>query len=156
MLFGDEHVQRYRETDGREGHEWQPGVFTLLLTTTGRKTGAQRTTPLIYREDGSTFVVVASRGGDDNHPDWYHNLVDHPEVQVQVGADVFAATAHTASSEEKDRLWPYMAEVWPDYDEYAKKTDRDIPIVILEPHAGEGLAAPDAAATAGPSEPQGV
>ena len=82
MLFGDEHVQRYRATDGREGHEWRPGVYTLLLTTTGRKSGQQRTTPLIYREDDGAYVIVASRGGDDHHPDWYHNLVDHPEVEV--------------------------------------------------------------------------
>ena len=156
MLFGDEHVQRYLATDGAEGHEWQPGVLTLLLTTTGRRSGRPRTTPLIYGEDDGRYVVVASKGGADDHPDWYHNLVEHPEVQVQVGADVFSATARTASRDEKDRLWPHMAEVWPDYDEYARKTDRDIPVVVLEPHAAEGMVAPDAAATAGPSEPQGV
>lgn len=156
MLFGDEHVQRYQATDGAEGHEWQPGVFTLLLTTRGRRSGQQRTTPLIYGEHDGGFVIVASRGGDDQHPDWYVNLRADPEVEVQVGADVFVATARTATSEEKARIWPAMAKIWPDYDAYAEKTDRDIPVVILDPHAAEGLPAGDAAATAGPSEPQGL
>src|SRR5690606_17910557 len=138
VLFGDEHVQRYQQTDGAEGHEWQPGVFTLLLTTTGRRTGQQRTTPLIYGEDDDRYVIVASKGGADDHPDWYVNLREIPEVQVQVGADVFAATARTADAEEKARVWPMMAEIWPDYDDYATKTDRDIPVVVLEPHAAGG------------------
>lgn len=156
MLFGDEHVQRYLATDGAEGHEWQPGIFTLLLTTTGRRSGTQRTTPLIYGESEGHFVVVASKGGADDHPDWYRNLVDHPEVRVQVGSQVFSATARTADADAKDKLWPMMADIWPDYDDYAEKTDREIPVVILEPHAAEGTTAADAAATAGPSEPQGV
>lgn len=133
MLFGDEHVEKYRRTDGEIGHEWQPGVFTLLLTTTGRRSGQEYTTPLIYREDGSDYVVVASKGGANDHPDWYLNLDENPGVQIQVADRVVQATARTASSDEKDRLWPYMAEVWPAYDDYAKKTDRDIPIVILTP-----------------------
>jgi len=156
MLFGDEHVQRYLETDGREGHEWRPGVFTLLLSTTGRRSGKRRTTPLIYGESEGDYVVVASKGGAADHPDWYRNLVAHPEVEVQVGADVFAATARTADEDEKDKIWPMMAEIWPDYVHYAEKTDRDIPVVLLEPHAGEGLVDADAAATSGPSEPQGI
>lgn len=145
MLFGDEHVQRYQKTDGEVGHEWQDGVYTLLLTTTGRRTGQPRTTPLIYGEHDGTYVVVASKGGADSHPDWYHNLVDHPEVEVQVGPDVFVASARTASDEEKQQIWPRMAEIWPDYDNYAAGTDRDIPVVLLEPHAAEGMPEPDAA-----------
>lgn len=145
MLFGDEHVQRYQETDGEVGHEWRDGVFTLLLTTTGRRSGQPRTTPLIYGEHDGDYVVVASKGGADSHPDWYHNLVEHPEVEVQVGPDVFAASARTASRDEKQAVWPKMARIWPDYDEYAKKTDRDIPVVLLRPHAAEGRPAPDAA-----------
>lgn len=156
MLFGDEHVQRYQQTDGAEGHEWQPGVFTLLLTTTGRRSGKPYTTPLIYGEDGADYVIIASKGGADDHPDWYVNLREHPEVEVQVGPDVFAATARTVDADDKARLWPMMAEIWSDYDAYAEKTDRDIPVVVLEPHAAEGEADADAAATAGPSEPQGV
>lgn len=145
MVFGDEHVKRYQETDGEVGHEWQGGVFTLLLTTTGRRSGQPRTTPLIYREHDGNYVVVASKGGDDSHPDWYHNLVEHPEVEVQVGPDVFAASARTASPGEKAQIWPRMAEIWPDYDDYATRTDRDIPVVLLEPHAAEGRPEPGAA-----------
>ncbi len=145
MLFGDEHVQRYQATDGAVGHEWQDGVYTLLLTTTGRRTGQPRTTPLIYGEHDGAYVVVASKGGADSHPDWYHNLVDRPEVEVQVGPDVFVASARTAPAEEKRQIWPKMAEIWPDYDNYAASTDRDIPVVVLEPHAAEGRPEPDAA-----------
>lgn len=133
MLFGQKHVEKYRETEGEVGHEWQPGVLTLLLTTTGRRTGTSRTTPLIYGEDGDDHVVIASKGGADEHPDWYVNLRADPRVAVQVADRVFPAEARTASSEEKDRLWPMMAEIWPDYDRYAESTDRDIPVVVLHP-----------------------
>lgn len=133
MLFGKEHVERYRETDGEVGHEWQPGVHTLLLTTTGRKSGEPYTTPLIYGRQGDHYVVVASKGGADTHPDWYHNLVDHPEVEVQVAANRFTATARVASPEEKAELWPNMTAIWPAYDDYAEQTDRDIPVVLLTP-----------------------
>ncbi len=135
MLYGSEHVEKYRETDGEVGHEWQPGVFTLLLTTTGRSSGTEYTTPLIYREDGSDYVIVASKGGADEHPDWYLNLQADPDVRIQVADEVMDATASTASSDEKARLWPKMTEVWPDYDDYARKTDRDIPVVVLTPRA---------------------
>lgn len=133
MLFGQEHVDKYRETGGEVGHEWQPGVFTLLLTTTGRRTGDPYTTPLIYGRDGDDYVVVASKGGDDDHPDWYLNLEADPDVELEVGDREIAATARTASPEEKQRLWPMMAEIWPDYDEYTKRTDREIPVVVLTP-----------------------
>ena len=133
MLFGQEHVDKYRETGGEVGHEWQPGVFTLLLTTTGRRTGDPYTTPLIYGRDGDDYVVVASKGGDDAHPDWYLNLEAEPDVELEVEDREIAATARTASPEEKQRLWPMMAEIWPDYDEYTKRTDREIPVVVLTP-----------------------
>ncbi|GLU48800.1 nitroreductase family deazaflavin-dependent oxidoreductase [Nocardiopsis ansamitocini] len=132
MLYGAEHVKRYVETDGREGHIWQEGVPTLILTTTGRKSGEQRSTPLIYIEDGDAYAVVASKGGAENHPLWYLNLTADPSVRVQVAADKFDAVAHTASEEERARLWPQLALVWPDYDNYQSKTDRVIPIVVLE------------------------
>ncbi|HEY8338798.1 MAG TPA: nitroreductase family deazaflavin-dependent oxidoreductase [Egibacteraceae bacterium] len=133
MLFGREHVKRYRETNGAEGHEWQPGVYTLLLTTTGRRSGEPYTTPLIYITDGDDYVVVASKGGAPEHPDWYHNLVANPKVEIQVTDQVMAAIARTATSEERARLWPRLVEVWPDFDEYQKKTDREIPVVLLTP-----------------------
>lgn len=133
MLYGKEHVKAYRETGGETGHEWQPGVFTLLLTTTGRASGTEYTTPLIYGEDGADYIVVASKGGADEHPDWYLNLQEDPDVRIQVADQVMDATARTASSDEKARLWPMMAEIWRDYDNYARKTDRDIPVVVLTP-----------------------
>lgn len=133
MLFGDEHVRRYEETDGEVGHDWEGGAPTLVLTTTGRKTGTQRKFALIYQKVGGSYVIVASKGGADQHPGWYFNLSAHPEVGVQVGADRFTAHARTAAPEEKARLWPTMAAVWPSYDDYARKTDRDIPVVVLDP-----------------------
>ena len=127
-----EHVDRYVETDGREGHEWR-GVPTLLLTTRGRKSGKLRRTALIYGEDGEgRYLLVASKGGAPEHPSWYLNLAAHPEVEVQVGADKFAARARTADAREKPRLWQLMTSIWPDYDGYQKKTSRDIPVVIVE------------------------
>jgi deazaflavin-dependent oxidoreductase (nitroreductase family) len=131
VLFGDEHVRRYRETDGEEGHEWR-GTTALLLTTTGRRSGESRTLPLIYQPDGDAYVVVASKGGSDQHPLWYLNLVDDPQVEVQVKGDRFKARARTADAEERARLWPVMAATFPPYDEYQQKTDREIPVVILE------------------------
>ncbi|MEV4257472.1 nitroreductase family deazaflavin-dependent oxidoreductase [Spirillospora sp. NPDC049652] len=131
MLFGKEHVKRYQETDGAEGHDWN-GTVTLLLTTVGRKSGQERTTPLIYQEDGDDYVVVASKGGADEHPLWYRNLEADPEVKVQVRGDRFTARARTATPEERPRLWKKMTAVWPDYDEYTRKTDREIPVVVLE------------------------
>jgi deazaflavin-dependent oxidoreductase (nitroreductase family) len=131
MLFGQEHVRRYQETDGEVGHIWR-GVPTLLLTTTGRRSGQPYTTPLIYVQDGGNYVVIASKGGAPRHPDWYRNLVDRPEVGVQVKGDRFRARAKTAQGDERERLWKQMAEVWPDYDQYQQKTSRQIPVVVLE------------------------
>jgi deazaflavin-dependent oxidoreductase (nitroreductase family) len=126
-----QHIRRYVETDGREGQLWR-GVNTLLLTTCGRKSGKRRRTALIYGVDGDCLVLVASRGGHKNHPSWYLNLVENPEVEVQVGADKFSARAHTASPEEKARLWPLMTSIWPAYDDYQARTEREIPVVVLE------------------------
>jgi deazaflavin-dependent oxidoreductase (nitroreductase family) len=131
-LFGEEHVRRYIETDGEEGYTWREGAPILLLTMTGRKTGTEYTTPLIFREDDGRYVIVASQGGRPEHPDWYLNLEAHPEVGVQVKADKFRARARTAEGEERDRLWAAMNEIWPHYDEYQTKTTRRIPVVVLE------------------------
>ena len=131
MLFGQAHVKKYRETNGAEGHEWQ-GATVLILTTTGRRSGEPRSTPLIYGRDGDDFVVVASKGGDEDHPSWYLNLVADPHVEVQVLADRFAARARTATPEEKPRLWQAAVERWPAYADYQRKTSREIPVVILE------------------------
>ncbi len=125
-----EHVRRYLETDGAEGHEWN-GVPTLVLVTTGRRSGQPRRTALIYGRDGDDLVVVASKGGAAEHPSWYTNLEADPQAAVQVGANRHQVRAHTADPEERARLWPVMAQIWPDYEEYATKTDREIPVVIL-------------------------
>jgi deazaflavin-dependent oxidoreductase (nitroreductase family) len=131
MLFGQEHVKRYRETNGAEGHEWR-GATVLLLTTTGRRSRVQRTTPLIYGRHGDEYVVIASRGGADDHPAWYLNLTDDPEVDVQVLAERFPARARTATGEERAALWRLMAQQWPSYDDYQAKTRRELPVVVLE------------------------
>jgi deazaflavin-dependent oxidoreductase (nitroreductase family) len=131
MLFGKEHVERYVATDGAEGHEWQ-GTTTLILTTTGRRSGEQRSTPLIYQAHGDDLLVVASKGGADQPPSWYLNLQANPEVRVQVKGDRFTARARTASPEEKPEMWRTMTAVWPAYDDYRRKTDREIPVVVLE------------------------
>jgi deazaflavin-dependent oxidoreductase (nitroreductase family) len=131
-LFGKEHVERYRATGGAEGFEWQNGTTILLLTTTGRKSGKRYTSPLIFREHEGRYVVVASKGGAPDAPDWFKNLEADPAVNVEVKDDVFAARARVAEPDEKPELWKLMAEVWPDYDKYQKKTDREIPVVVLE------------------------
>jgi proline iminopeptidase len=130
-LYGAEHVRRYQETDGEEGYEWR-GAHVLLLTTTGRRSGEQRTTPLIFREIDGNPVIVASKGGTPEHPAWYLNLTEHPEVGVQVRGERFTARARDAEGAERERLWSQMAEEWPPYDSYQTKTDRRIPVVVLE------------------------
>jgi len=131
-LLGDEHVRRYRETDGEVGYVWN-GAPTLLLTTTGRRSGAPRTAPLIFGRDGDDLLVVASVGGSPKHPAWYLNLQSDPRASVQVKAERFAVEAHTASADDKPRLWQIVNEVWPNYDVYQSRTDRVIPVVVLTP-----------------------
>ena len=131
-LFGQEHVERYQQTDGEDGHEWRPGVYTLILTTKGRRSGQPRPTPLIYGTHDGDYLVVASKGGSDEPPAWYRNLTANPDVEVQVGPDRFRARARTAGPDEKPALWREMAGIWPAYDDYQQRTDRDIPVVVLE------------------------
>jgi proline iminopeptidase len=131
-LFGDEHVKRYRETGGEVGHDWKRGSKTLLLTTTGRNSGKQSTTPLIYENDGDRYVIIASKGGADEHPGWYLNLEKEPSVEIQVMDEVIPARAYTAEGEERERLWNLAAQQWPDYNSYQQNTDRQIPVVVVE------------------------
>ncbi|MCK2244015.1 MULTISPECIES: nitroreductase family deazaflavin-dependent oxidoreductase [unclassified Crossiella] len=126
-----EHIDRYVSSDGVQGHEWN-GTTTLLLTTTGRRSGEPRRTALIYQRFGADYVVVAAQGGAPTHPAWYLNLQARPEVQVQVAGDRFTARARTADEAERARLWPVMTEAWPDYDQYQTRTSRRIPVVVLE------------------------
>jgi deazaflavin-dependent oxidoreductase (nitroreductase family) len=130
-----DHMRRYLETGGLEGHQWRPGVPTLLLTTTGRRSGVRRRTALIYGRDGEDYLVVASKGGAPAHPAWLHNLTADPQVDLQIGAQVVPATARIADGAERARLWRTMSAIWPAYDDYATKTDRQIPVVVLTPRS---------------------
>jgi deazaflavin-dependent oxidoreductase (nitroreductase family) len=130
-LFGKEHIDRYRATNGDEGHDWQ-GTHTLLLTTTGRKSGEERTTPLIYGRHGDAYMVVASKGGADTPPAWYLNLRADPRAEIQVRGDRFKVRARDADADEKPEVWRTMTSEWPAYDEYQQKTEREIPVVLLE------------------------
>ena len=131
-LFGKEHTDRYQATDGAEGYNWRNGTTILLLTTTGRRSGKTYIAPLIYRDYGGDYLLVASKGGAPEAPDWYLNLEAKPEVGVQIKGEVFTARARTATADEKPAMWQHMVEVWPDYDKYQASTDRQIPIVVLE------------------------
>jgi deazaflavin-dependent oxidoreductase (nitroreductase family) len=132
MLFGEEHVKRYQETDGEEGYSWQKGTTILILTTKGRRSGEDRSTPLIFTEHDGDYLVVASKGGADEPPAWYLNMQEEPEVGVQIKGDRFRARSRDATPEEKPEMWQQMVDSWPDYDEYQKQTDREIPVVVLE------------------------
>ena len=137
-----EHVRRYLATDGADGHLWDsrerggPGpIPTLLLVTRGRKSGKSLTLPLIYGESGGSYVVIASKGGAPAHPAWYLNLVEEPQVSVQVGAKRFRARARTATGAERAKLWQQLALIFSPYADYQKRTDREIPVVVLDPVA---------------------
>lgn len=121
----------YRLSDGRYGSEFAGGAPILLLTTTGRKSGEARTAPLLYLRDGDDHVIVASKGGMSRHPQWYLNLQAQPSCEVQVGEETFRVTAATVDEEEKKKLWPRLVEMYPDYDVYQKRTERQIPVVRL-------------------------
>jgi deazaflavin-dependent oxidoreductase (nitroreductase family) len=131
MLYGKEHVDRYVATDGEEGYVWRNDAPILILTTTGRKSGEERTNALIFGRYGDDYLVVGSKGGAPAPPSWYLNLVADPEVHVQVKGDRFAAHARTATAEEKSELWKTMTAIWPDYDGYQQRTEREIPVVVL-------------------------
>lgn len=129
-LFGPEHVRVYRETGGQRGYRWR-GASVLLLTTVGRKSGEPRTMPLIHRTDGDRWVVVASKGGWSHDPLWFQNLQANPDATIQVRDEEIPVRASVASGEERARLWSLMSEVWPDYDRYQQRTEREIPVVVL-------------------------
>jgi len=127
-----DHITRYVQTNGEDGHIWR-GVPTLLLTTVGKVSGVNRRTALIYGRSGVDYVIVASKGGHPTHPLWYNNLVSHSTVQLQVGAEVFAATATTMpDGADRDTAWAEMVNIWPDFAGYQEKTDRRIPLVQLQ------------------------
>ena len=134
-----DHLTRYLATDGEDGHLWDATLGggtglcpTLLLSTTGRKSGETLTLPLIYGTTGSSYVVIASKGGAPAHPAWYLNLEANPVVGVQVKADRFTARARTASGAEREALWTQMVEVYHPYEKYQAATSRLIPVVVLD------------------------
>jgi deazaflavin-dependent oxidoreductase (nitroreductase family) len=132
VLVGADHVAAYRKTGGETGYLWN-GVPTLLLTVTGRRSGQPRTSALIFARDGDDYLVVASMGGAPVHPKWYRNVQENPAAEIQVRDQRIAVTARTATAEEKPRLWRIVTDVWPNYDVYQSRTDRDIPVVVLTP-----------------------
>ena len=137
-----EHVQLYRE-DPDKGHMWDstfaggPGLLpTLLLSTTGRKSGRTSVLPLIYKKVNRAYVIIASKGGAPAHPAWYLNLVADPNCEIQVAHDHFRVRARTEEGDERESLWQQLAEIHPPYKDYQAATTRKIPVVVLEPRAG--------------------
>jgi deazaflavin-dependent oxidoreductase (nitroreductase family) len=134
-----EHIELYR-SDPEKAHMWDstplggPGLLpTLLLTTTGRKSGEPRALPLIYGTDGDNYIVIASKGGMPHHPIWFRNLEAKADCDVQVGAKTLTARARIAEGDERERLWEMMVAVYAPYTDYQKNTERTIPVVVLEP-----------------------
>ena len=132
-LHGAPHVARYLETNGEDGYHWRNGRTVLILFTTGRRSGEPRTNALIFRPWGDAYLVIASKGGADSPPAWFLNLSDDPEVEVQVKDRRIPVRARVATPDEKPEMWRTMVEAWPDYDDYQASTDREIPVVVLEP-----------------------
>jgi deazaflavin-dependent oxidoreductase (nitroreductase family) len=129
-LFLDEHVRAFRESDGERGYHWR-GTTILLLTTTGRVSGEPRTMPLIHRTDGDRWIVVASKGGAPENPSWFENLRAQPDAEIELPGERIAVRAEAAEGAERERLWKLMTEVWPAYDDYQARTEREIPVVVL-------------------------
>jgi deazaflavin-dependent oxidoreductase (nitroreductase family) len=127
------HKTVYRLSGGLIGHRIPFGPPMLLLDHVGAKSGTKRTTPLVYVEDGDSYVIVASKGGHPRHPGWYHNLRANPDTAIQVGTRKLDVKARVATAAERKRLWPKAVEVWSGYDGYQKRTDRKIPLIVLEP-----------------------
>ena len=128
-----DHVARYETSNGTDGGTMPNGSGVVVLTTRGRKTGKLRKSPLVRVADGDRYVVIASMGGAPSHPAWYLNLVANTDVQLQDGASVLEMRARVSTGDERSRMWDLAVEQWPDYAEYQKKTDREIPVVVLEP-----------------------
>jgi proline iminopeptidase len=139
-----DHVDRYLSSGGTDGHMYtiklpnvpEKSVPSLLLTTTGRKSGERYLFPLFYGRAGNGYFVIASKGGAPQHPGWYRNILANPDVEIQVGTEKLRARARTASGEERARLWQQAVGIWPPYDDYQRKAGaREIPVVVLDPGA---------------------
>jgi deazaflavin-dependent oxidoreductase (nitroreductase family) len=139
--FAQDHARRYRESNGRDGHRTIGGNYpeavqnvpSLLLASRGRETGKPVLTPLFYGSDNGRYVVIASKGGDDEDPGWYKNLEEDPSVRLQVGEQRFDAVASTATGAERERLWRMMEKIYPGFGDYQESTEREIPVVVLTP-----------------------
>ncbi len=127
------HTWVYRASGGRVGRKLPGGPPVLLLDHVGAKSGTRRTSPLVYGEDGGNVILVASKGGFPKNPAWFHNLKANPETTVQIGTEKRPVRARVARDDERDRLWKLMVGVYSGYDGYQKRTERQIPLVILEP-----------------------
>jgi deazaflavin-dependent oxidoreductase (nitroreductase family) len=125
-------IEEFRANEGRVGGPFE-GAPVLLLTTTGARSGQQRTTPVMYLPDGERMVIFASKGGAPSNPAWYHNLLANPAAKVEVGSDAVDVNAVVTSGEERERLFRHQAERYPQFADYAQKTTREIPVVALEP-----------------------
>jgi F420H(2)-dependent quinone reductase len=130
------HTAAYRATGGLIGHRFPGAPPMLLLDHIGAKSGKVRTTPLAYMADGENIVLIASRGGHRRNPAWFHNLVANPDTTIQVGSERHAVHARVADGKERQRLWPQVVEMYSGYRDYQAKTDREIPLVLLEPRGG--------------------
>jgi len=138
-----DHVHRYQSSGGTDGHMYEvtPAGYdkmvvpSLLLITKGRKSGEKFLFPLFYGKSGNSYIIVASKGGAPDHPGWYKNLLANPHVEVQVGTEKFPAIARTITGPDRAALWEKAVKFWPPYADYAKKTDREIPVVLLDPVA---------------------
>ena len=124
-------IEQFRANNGKVGGYWE-GKPLLLLTTTGAKSGQRHTTPTMYLREGGRLLIFATKSGAPTNPDWYHNLVAHPEVTVEVGTDTYEAHATVLKGEERDRFYDEQAELYPQFKEYQEKTTRKIPVVALE------------------------
>ena len=131
--FNQEIIDQFRANNGTMVSGMFKGAPLLLLTTTGAKSGQTRINPLAYTRDGDRYVIIASKAGAPTNPDWYHNVVAHPEVILEVGPDRFPARATVAEGAERDRLYEAQATLMPGFAEYQRNTTRRIPVVILAP-----------------------
>jgi F420H(2)-dependent quinone reductase len=127
------HATIYRATHGVVGHRFPGAPPTLLLDHVGAKSATRRTSPLVYARDGESYVLVASKGGYPKHPGWLHNLKANPDTTIQVGSKRLDVHAHVADPEERKRLWPVVVKVYGGYEDYRRRTEREIPLVILDP-----------------------
>ena len=129
------HTWAYRASGGRVGHRFPGGPKMLLLDHVGAKSGAKRTTPLVYATDGEDVIIVASKGGYPRHPAWFHNLKANPDTEIQIGTERRRVHARVADADERARLWPKALAEYGGYDGYQRRAEREIPVVILEPRA---------------------